>query len=159
MPRLLKTEQRHLLLEFFHERFGMDQGHFDPFDIFAFSRQAFLFRRQDKALDWPASSFVRCGLPFVRNVAGYLKPTTVFVQRFGNLATKNVLDMEMEQVGQLCSNGEIILSALPASLDTGYVIIKMQQHYLGIGLLLEGNRLLCRFPKAMREAISRLTPG
>ncbi len=147
-----------MLLDFLDERFGIGQTALEDFDILAFSRQAFLFRAQGQQMTWPEKAFVRCGLPFLRNVAGYLKPTTVFIQRFGYLATKNVLELNMAELTRLCHQGEILFPAPSNSTDSGYVIIKMQNHFLGAGLLLDGSRLLCRFPKAMREAISRLNP-
>ncbi len=138
----------------------MPPASFDLYAIFAYKRQAFLFRRQAEEIEFPGS-FVRCGLPFMRIVAGYLKPTTVFLQRFGGLATKNILSMEKEQVYEFCNKGQIDLnqSALGSAPinPPGYVIIKTSGHILGAGLLMEDFRLLCRFPKAMRQAFARLT--
>jgi len=127
--------------------------------MYAFSRQAFLFRKQQEPVTWPEGSFVRCGLPFLRNVAGFLKPTTVFIQRFGHLARKNVVELCIEDLNELCTEGEIIMDNVTQDLELpGYVIIKLQKYFIGAGLLLEGNRLLCRFSKALRQALSRITP-
>ena len=143
---------------FYEERFEMPKEIFADFDMFAFSRQAFLFRRQPFEMKWPEGAFVRCGLPFVRNVAGFLKPTTVFIQRFGKEARRNVLELDLDTIASLCIEGEISLPTLSESVDIpGYVIVKFKEHHMGAALVLEGNRLLCRFPKAMRQALSRLT--
>ncbi len=158
MPRLLRDDQRDILAGFFEERFEISRKIFQDFDMFAFSRQAFLFRRQPFEMKWPEGAFVRCGLPFVRNVAGFLKPTTVFIQRFGREARRNVLELDLETTANLCLEGEISLPTLSESVDVpGYVMVKFKEHHLGAALALEGNRLLCRFPKAMRQALSRLT--
>ncbi len=159
MPRLLRERQRKLLLDFFSERFRFPRQVFDSFEMFAFSRQAFLVRRQARRIDWPQRAFVRCGLPFARNVAGFLKPTTVFVQRFGGHARKNVLPLNLETVTGLCRNGEISLPLLSKKVQVpGYVIVSMDRHFLGVALALEENRLMCRFPKAMKQALERIIP-
>lgn len=159
MPRLLRDDQRDILAGFYLERFGIPREIFADFEMFAFSRQAFLFRRQPIEIKWPERAFVRCGLPFVRNVAGFLKPTTVFIQRFGKEARRNVLELDLETIASLCQGGEIELPSLFNRVDVpGYIIVKFKEHHIGTALALEGNRLLCRFPKAMRQALSRLTP-
>ncbi len=136
----------------------MDETNFYDFDVLAFSRQAFLFRRQNHPVKWPERSFVRCGLPFVRNVAGYLKPTTAFVQRFGHLARKNVLRMELNEVCELATKGELMPPGPVKDIEApGYVIIKTASQILGVALILDENRLLNRFPKAMTQALSRLS--
>ena len=162
MPELLSPEYRKRLLGFIEDRFGIGPDAFESHLVFAFKRQAFLFRKQKEGLlEFPESSFVRCGLPFMRLVAGYLKPTTVFLQRFGLLASKNIIHLEMDQVRMLCTNGEISIESLHAeesSLEApGYVVIKTEGYVLGAGLLLEDSRLLCRFPKSMKQALARIS--
>jgi len=95
----------------------------------------------------------------LRNVAGYLKPTTVFIQRFGHLAAKNVLNLTMEDTIRFCKEGELVVDPASKGLELpGYVMVKVEGHFLGAGLLLEKNRLLCRLPKAIRQALSKATP-
>ncbi len=93
----------------------------------------------------------------MRLVAGYLKPTTVFLQRFGHLAWKNILHLDKAQIGRLCLEGEIDLgleSIDAQEIETpGYIIIKTGEYILGAGLILDNSRILCRFPKAMRQAL------
>ena len=158
MPELLSPEDRYRLLGFLEKRFGIEYEIFEPYLFFAFTRQAFLFRKQDEKVGFPERSFVRCGLPFMRLIAGYLKPTTVFLQRFGRFASKNILCLERDRIAELCGNGELILeSSLTESHPLqapGYVIIKIEDYVLGAALLMEDRRLLCRFPKAMRQALT-----
>ncbi len=136
----------------------MEETNFNDFDVLAFSRQAFLFRRQKHQVKWPERTFVRCGLPFVRNVAGYLKPTTAFVQRFGHLARKNVLHLELKEVCELAQKGELTPLGPVKNVEVpGYVIIKTASQILGVALILDEKRLLNRFPKAMTQALSRLS--
>ena len=156
LPKLLKGPDRDDILIFLKNRFGIKPNAFSDFWIVAFSRQAFLFRKQHENFEWPKENFVRAGLPFIRIVAGYLKPTTVFVQRFGNLANQNTLTLNIQTIKELCKAGEIntreYLKDNVSHLSNGYVIIKIKGYDtpIGVGLLLEHTRLLCRFPKAIR---------
>jgi len=146
-------------LAFLEKRFGMDATGFSPWQIYAFRRQAFLFRRQQDGPWFQRDSFVRCGLPFMRIVAGFLKPTTVFIQRFGNRASRNCIDLSMKQIAELCTNGSLHISKITGEnriIDApGYVVIRTGGLDLGIGLIMEDERLLCRFPKSIRQALSR----
>ncbi len=93
---------------------------------------------------------MRCGLPFVRRTGLYLKPTTVMVQRFGDLADKNVVDLEPLGMKRLLSDGEIDVDL---DIDPGYVIVRSGKNIWGVSLYLLPGRLLSRFPKGMRQAI------
>ncbi len=139
----------------------MEPEFFEPFYIYAFNRQAFLFRKQPEKILLPERSFVRCGLPFVRLVAGYLKPTTVFLQRFAETASRNIISLKWQDIITLCTVGEIVLSddvLEQSGIEApGYVIINTLGYALGAGLLLDGSRLLCRFPKAMKQALPRIS--
>ena len=160
---MLSSESRKRLLGYVCSRFGMDVRSFEPYDILAFSRQAFLFRHQDSGIGWAGGVFARCGLPFLRQTAGYLKPTTVFAQRFGRLATRNLLCLSLQEISALCRRGEITVpeAGMSSTLaeGPGYVIIRFGQHVVGVGLLMEGGRLLCRFPRAIREALAAKAPS
>jgi NOL1/NOP2/fmu family ribosome biogenesis protein len=158
LPELLRDERKTRLLGYLNARFGIDGKHFDAYDILAFSRQTYLFRRHEVGLRWAENTFVRCGLPFLRQVAGHLKPTTVFVQRFGILAERNLIDLSKQEISVFCRDKEIKIQEKGASLleAPGYIIVRSSQHVVGVGLLLEEGRLLCRFPRAIREALSKI---
>ncbi len=144
------------MLGFLDWRFGIKRENFTGYDIYAFSRQAFLFRAQGEDFTFPGGHFLRCGLPFVRNVAGHLKPTTHFIQRFGELAKKNIINFTTGDIIELCEKGELELDRWLKDIEEpGYVISKLDGHILGVNLLV-GNRLLCRLPKSLKEAMKRL---
>ena len=156
MPKLLNPEERLILLSFLDERFGMSTDSFSDFEIAAFSRQAFLLRRQKKDYCFTEAHFVRCGLPFLRDVAGYLKPTTAFVQRFGHLARKNVLDLDFKSLFTLAKKGVIQRATSMGEASQGYVILKNGDLYFGIALLIQDEKIVSRFPKALKQALARL---
>jgi len=147
-------------LGYVNARFGIDGRYFDPYDILAFSRQTYLCRHHNWGLKWAENTFVRCGLPFLRLAAGYLKPTTVFIQRFGTLAERNFMDLSKQEISILCRNKEIKIQEEDKNASRlnapGYIIVRLRQHVVGVGLLMKGGRLLCRFPRAIREALSNI---
>ncbi len=161
MPRSLGPAEKALLIHYIEDRFAIPPLALAPFEILTFSRQAFLMRRPPRAFEWQSPYFVRAGLPFLRDAAGFLKPTTCFIQRFGHLARKNRIELDRTRLAQLCTNGEITLDEEEVSRrakgeqvlsPTGYVIIDVAGHPLGCCLLVEGNRLLNRLPKSLRNA-------
>ena len=157
LPRLLKGDEKAQLIGFLSKYYGMDERDFNSYDVYAYSRQAFLFWGQEKGFQLPKGHFMRCGLPFLRNVAGFLKPTTAFIQRFGHLATRNILEIGLDELINLCATGEISIKKIDDDIITpSYVIIRVNENIFGVSLLLEDLRLVCRFPKALKEAIIRL---
>lgn len=164
MPRLLDAHEKALLTGFLADRFGIPPLALAPWQVMTFSRQAFLVRRPPAGFSWESPSFVRAGLPFLRDAAGHLKPTTCFVQRFGHLARRNHLELKPAELEELCLNGEIILNGTEEQVGAGlhleppgYVMIHVFGRPLGCCLLLEDGRLLNRLPKAIRQAFRQ--PG
>lgn len=148
MPKLLKNPEKDKILDYLKDRFGLARDIFNDYWIVASSRQAFLFRKQNEDFKWPKDNFIRAGLPFIKIVAGYFKPTTVFIQRFGNLANRNTLTLNTQTIKTLCNQGEI---AIELNTSPGYIIIKTGEHPIGVALFLEDKRLICKFPKVLRR--------
>lgn len=123
----------------------------DSWQILTYSKQAFLFRTPPERFSYADPHFVRAGLPFLRNVAGFLKPTTCFVQRFGHLANRSVLDLSLHEIKQLVQRGELNIESRQEIEAPGYVMIRIFGNSLGCSLLMDDNRLLCRFPKALKQ--------
>ncbi len=88
-------------------------------------------------------------MPFLRRVAGYLKPTTEAAQRFGRLARKNILELQRDQMEVLCHQGEIPWKR--GEVEQGYVFLVVESWVWGCGLFLDPDRLLCRLPRAMKN--------
>ena len=79
------------------------------------------------------------------------KPTTVFIQRFSRMFTKNVIDLTQEQF-------ELILDKKPIphlgrDLDKGFVILKRHSFALGCGFV-RGEDIESQVPVRMLHTIS-----
>ena len=98
----------------------------------------------------PPGGFEVCsvGLPMVRRPKrrhGLLdgKPTTVFLLRFGHLATRNVVVLNAADAIRFLRQ-----EPLPATPDTrGYVVVRTADLVLGCGFVKEGT-LNCEMPRA-----------
>ncbi len=88
-------------------------------------------------------------MPFLRWIAGYLKPTTEAAQGFGPVARKNVFALREEEMGLLCRRGEMAWRTDAA--EEGYVFLSVDGWVWGCGLYLKPDRLLCRLPRALKN--------
>ncbi|UCG13333.1 MAG: hypothetical protein JSU72_02260 [Deltaproteobacteria bacterium] len=88
------------------------------------------------------------GLPLLRQVNTYLKPTTAALQVFGNYATRNVVNLASSQLTELVANG-ILTSDF--AFSSGYVIVETEGIIIGCALYLPG-RLISQFPRHLFTA-------
>ncbi len=131
------------------ERFGITKDTFADYILAASSRTIYLIRKSRHILRCSSIRIQNIGIPFIRDVAGYLKPTTWAVQKFGNLAQKNIFNIDYDLLRTLVTQGEI---KYQIDTSSGYVIIAVESNVWGCALFLEPDRLLCRFPKALKKA-------
>jgi len=149
-PRLVEPSVRAELLGYWSLRFGVPPAIFAPYELMASSRTVYLVRKSEHLEDIATLTVQQAGLPFIRKVAGHLKPTTVAVQRFGHLATRNVFDLE-DDLRSFVEEGELEVEL--DNEEAGYIIVKSFSHIWGCGLFLPPGRLLCRFPKKIKSAL------
>ena len=71
------------------------------------------------------------------------KPSTSFLQLFGNLATKNTIELEKEEALKFATRQNI---ETKRTAETGYVILKYKGAVLGCGFYKEG-KIENLFPK------------
>jgi NOL1/NOP2/fmu family ribosome biogenesis protein len=75
------------------------------------------------------------GLKAFDKVGKYLKPATRMIQIFGQYATKGVYPLTDEKLEKMlkCEAVEV-----DQSLEDGFVILRLREHVLGVGLLMQG---------------------
>ncbi len=83
------------------------------------------------------------GIPAANMNGVFPKPSTSFLQLFGNLATKNVIELEKEDALKFATREN--LQTLQ-NAETGYVILKYKGATLGCGFYKEG-KIENFFPK------------
>lgn len=141
-PVLVPEPQRSNILGFFEARFGIPLLTFADFHLLA--------RRKVYGIlptSAPVATFARLkvhhtGLPVLRHIRQHLKPTTAALQRFGEQARRNVLELSTVQMIALFHTAEL---SLHLDLDPGYVVLRHAGHILGCGLYTPG-RLRSQIP-------------
>jgi hypothetical protein len=137
------------VVEYFHDRFGIERDWFEPYVFTKRRNTVFLLGRSnhiEKAFSLRIDS---PGLPVLRRVGAYLKPTGYMVQLLGRLARKNVLDLSFRDLLSLAQGTPM---GVDDTVSDGYVILRTGDLVAGCGLVVE-NRLLGQFPGWFRAAL------
>jgi len=134
-PFKILEEERKEILGYLEERFGIPQNVFKNYEILRGVSNFWLFPKTDYLDKLRGLDVQTVGLLFLRKVSKYLKPTSVFLQRFGHLATKNIVILSQEEISILKEKNKI---EIELDLEPGYVILKDKHWILGCGLYLPG---------------------
>ncbi len=131
------------------ERFGIPPGVLDPYHLLERKRSWFILRKSEQIKRGAHLKVSKVGLRAFRKVGQFIKPTTRFIQMFGQYATKGVCQLKVPQLKTLVLEGEI---SVDLHLDKGYVILTLENDVaLGLGFY-DGGRLRSQLPgKQIRE--------
>lgn len=148
---MLSTDELDELVQYMEDRFGLDPSFLHHFSWEKSARDFWMMPKE--LLDFsPQDSFIeKRGLRAFNGDKKPPKPTTVFIQRFSRMFTKNVIDLTKEQF-------EIILDKKPipglgSDLDKGFVILKRHGFALGCGFV-RGEDIESQIPVRMLHSIS-----
>ncbi len=146
-PRKVEQEERQKVLSYLEERFGIPQDTFENYFMLKGVSNYWLFPETELLPKLQFFQIQTVGLLFLRKVSKYLKPTSVFLQRFGYLATKNIITLTQEELGILKEKGKFF-KELP--IEPGYVILKDKNWILGCGLYVNGKLISHLEPKVLK---------
>ncbi len=144
-------------LKTINERFGLPDETFSNMNLARFGK--FMFIRSFGDLPLPDYEVLQTGLAFCRPLEKSQKLKTGAAMRWGSKATKNVLSLNESQAYAYGENAtfEIDASNLPSDVTPGYVLLKMGEMYLGLGLLRMQNGSASIESLLPRHWISKLT--
>ena len=146
---LIVNEEREPWLTLLFDQFGMEPIHFDDFIIFREGRKGvYITNRDQQPPQKPKPDSV--GMLFMHTDGKYPKLTTSAALRFGFLASKNVVDLEPEQVVAFMGREdfEVDVAQVQTVSGTGYVILRYQEIVVGMGVYREHLGLVeSLFPK------------
>lgn len=142
-----------MILDYLETSFGMAPAIFIPYLFFKTSRTYYILRGNEKIRLIKDLKIQNAGLPAVRILGRHLKPTTEFVQNFGTFATKNVLNLPLNQLKDLASLGEI---SLDKKLKDGFHILRSHEAFWGIGLIKGNTRLISYLSNSIIKIIDSL---
>jgi len=144
---LAKEDERHLIFTYLEGRFGIPQHVFDDFDLFG-RRKSWWLLRKTTSVNLPVKLKVsQVGLKAFDRVGKYLKPATRIVQLFGHHATKGVYRLSEGEFERLLRGEPLEVNS---TMDEGFVILRLNEHVLGVGLLMQGT-ITARIRKSERQ--------
>ena len=128
------------------DRFGIPKDTFNEYHFIENEEKIWICSKEIASIDFKNLRTEGIGLLFARKGI-ILKPTTNMIQLFGKCATKNVIELNETQKSMFLRGLDIL--NLDANADTGYVIVKHKNDFLGCSLLKENN-LKNQIPKQRR---------
>jgi len=145
------AEERDLWLPLLKDRYDIDARHFAALRIVRGGRKSVYVTSQARGPEAPTDSV---GLRFV-HTNNRPTMTTAAAMRFGDLATRHVVDLDEDQLRAYVSRREVVLapSQTTSCTSTGTVIVRYRGHALGQGLLHVKSRTLeSYYPKGWARA-------
>ncbi|UCE83387.1 MAG: hypothetical protein JSV47_02275 [Deltaproteobacteria bacterium] len=130
---------------FLQERFGIPQTLFTNHFFCRRGATVWMLNKDHRLPSLASLRVQTVGLPLLRRIKAHLKPTSVALQLFGSHASKNIVSLEPEQLGDLAERKEI---RGEFACSPGYVIVVTNSVIVGCALFLPG-RLISQFPRHM----------
>jgi hypothetical protein len=117
------------------ERFGIREQVFVDFDWFSRRKTWWILRKTASAMLPVSLKVSQVGFKAFDKVGKYLKPSTRMIQLFGLHATKAVYRLTDMELGKLLRAEPL---AVTSGMEEGFVILRLNDHVLGLGLLMQG---------------------
>jgi NOL1/NOP2/fmu family ribosome biogenesis protein len=148
---LAEEADRRRLFSYLEQRFGISQTHFADYLLFRKKQSWFLIRDTQFVPSVSQLKVAQAGLRAFQQVGDFVKPTTRFIQGFGQFATRARLYIDLTQLQALLRGEKIHVDM---TLDNGYVILVIGDNgILGLGLYVNG-RISSQLPrKEIRSAM------
>lgn len=145
-------DQSAVLMDFC-DRFGIDPVHFQSYRLLQKSKSTLWLA--DSTCEPPDTIPIQgAGIPFCRLSSQHWKPTTYALQRFGQYATRNVVELDHVAAAHRFLQGDMQTYAAP--VDSGYVHVRYGGMDLGCGLYKAGDQSLkSQIPKTLRMHLAR----
>lgn len=149
----IRKVERAPVVGFWRDKFGVAPETFDGYAFYKKgAKKVWAVRDEtverlegDETLD--GLDYESVGLPFLRVGGEHDKPTTDALQRFGDRATKNVVDLSADEARGFVQ-GETVEREFDVE-DLGYVVVRHDGSVLGCGLYFPGE-LRSQIPKGRR---------
>ncbi|MCP4658660.1 MAG: hypothetical protein GY856_24885 [bacterium] len=144
-------------LALLEERFGIPREIFDDYVVFRPNAKTVWIADRRLRLP-PRPDPAAVGMPFFHTRARYPRPTSAAAMKFGRHATRNVVDLDAQQVRELVAQRDVRLtSEQERSLTgTGYVFARYRGIVLTVGLYRaqeEGGVLIGAVPKSWSAVV------
>ena len=146
-PQVVDETEREKVLSYLEERFGIPPKEFDRYEILKGVSNYWLFPKVEILPKLRFFYIQTVGFLFLRKVSKYYKPTSVFLQRFGYLATKNIVVLSDEELAVLKRDKRLFKNL---NIEPGYIILKDKNWILGCALYVDGKIISHLEPKILK---------
>lgn len=134
-PVFVAEPARQDILGWFETRFGIPLSAFESYHLME-RRHGYVLIPVSAQVETIVSFKVQnVGLPILRKMPHHLKPTTAAMQRFGHLATRNIVDLDRARMVQLLRDQAY---QVEMGLEPGYVLLRFEAKLLGCGIYTPG---------------------
>lgn len=152
-------EQRQPWLDLVTTHFGMPPEVFAEYAILRWSKRGiWIINADNRPVQTPKPDSV--GMAFIRDKGKYPKLTTASSLLFGQHATKNLIDLDTEQLRAYYGREEFPISAsqlIENDEGSGYVMVRFQGFPIGIGVHRQAKSTLeSAFPKGWSRSNSQV---
>ncbi len=147
---MIERAEREKIIGFLRDRFGIEEEHLGGYHFYEGRRSVWLSSMETDPEFFGMKKVEFPGIRALRKVNGRYKPTSFFLQILGAHATRNLIDLGREELGELLEEGR--LSREFPDIEDGYVIIRYEGDILGCGLY-RGGMLKPQFPRGRTEAL------
>ncbi len=134
-PGFAEEGERRLLFAYLEERFGIPESVFIDYALFSRRKTWWLLRKSVSMILPVRLKVSQVGLKAFDRVGKYLKPSTWMIQFFGHHATKGVYHLTDGEFETLLKGAPLNVDS---ALEEGFVILRLREHVLGVGLLSQG---------------------
>lgn len=133
------------------QRFGLDPSFLPMFSWERTARDFWMMPSDLLCFDSQAETIEKRGLRAFNGDKNPPKPTTVFIQRFGRMLNKNIINLTDDQFELMMNGG--LLQDLGTNLDKGFVVLKRHGFALGCGFV-RGQDIESQIPLKMLHTMS-----
>lgn len=147
------------------ERFGMAPSVFEPYLFFSPNPDGVWLINRDLEVPSRPEPHV-LGMPFFRIDMRYPRPSTNAALKFGAEATRNIVELEEDEVAYALYRRDVVLGERIEALEgNGYVIVRFRGRSLGFGYFApdrerpERGLLKTHCPKAWTSKLGVLPPA
>ena len=123
----LTHNKKRVITKYCEERFGMPPNLLQNFKLYEGSKnKIYLIQKITEIRINPESA----GLCIFR-LDKTPKPTTNFLQLFGNTITKNIFQLKKNELIDFCSGNDLNISTKKQSLEPGFIAVKYKKTIVG----------------------------
>ena len=146
---LLKKEKKEMLIEYCEERFGISEEIFQNYQLYEGSKNKIYLIKELIVLRFVPESSGLCIFRFDKTP----KPTTNFLQLFSADISKNILDIDKNELRNYCKGNDLQVHSRSNKIEPGFIAIRYNNSIVGCA---HWNKITVRnqLPKSRRCKIN-----